>query len=62
MTLGQRVLATPLHMRLHYGHPDILISYGSRREAASKRREASTERGYLRGLHGRDSRGGVTCG
>ena len=23
VTLGQRVLADPLHMRLHYGHPDI---------------------------------------
>jgi len=23
VTLGQRVLADPLHMRLHYGHPDV---------------------------------------
>lgn len=23
MTLSQRVLTTPLRMRLHYGHPDV---------------------------------------
>ncbi|KAL2931966.1 Callose synthase 11 [Bienertia sinuspersici] len=34
VTLGQRVLAKPLKVRMHYGHPDVLIGFGFSLEIA----------------------------
>ena len=51
VTLGQRVLADPLHMRLHYGHPDIFdkLWFTTRGGVSEGVARHQPDRGHLRG-------------